>query len=151
MLTVQSRALLKDRVDQAARDSAARMAAEEKAARLERELATAKKALETQAKAPVVAAGDPTLKQYTEDLTVRSASRRPALTVVQKMLKCSACQTRFKAKVITRCYHLFCGECIDARISNRQRKCPTCALPFGAADVQQIYFVRCSASLSRAD
>ena len=52
------------------------MAAEEKAARLERELATAKKALETQAKAPVVAAGDPTLKQYTEDLTVRRHNPR---------------------------------------------------------------------------
>ena len=58
----------------------------------------------------------------------------------QRMLKCSSCQQRFKSHAITRCFHLFCKECIDARLETRQRKCPSCSIGFGQADVQQIYF-----------
>ncbi len=35
---------------------------------------------------------------------------------------------------------VFDGCSVDARIANRQRKCPTCAIPFGKADVSTIYF-----------
>ncbi|KAH8920247.1 BRE1-domain-containing protein [Atractiella rhizophila] len=58
---------------------------------------------------------------------------------LQKLLKCSSCNERFKSHVITRCFHTFCKECIDARIETRQRKCPGCQVAFGVADVQKIY------------
>jgi E3 ubiquitin-protein ligase BRE1 len=60
--------------------------------------------------------------------------------MLKRMLKCSSCQQRFKTHTITRCYHLFCKECIDARLETRQRKCPSCSIGFGAHDVQQVYF-----------
>lgn len=63
----------------------------------------------------------------------------PPSALPQKLLKCGTCRIRFKSVVITRCYHVFCKECIDIRIETRQRKCPTCGLGFGATDVQQIY------------
>lgn len=56
------------------------------------------------------------------------------------MLKCSTCVQRFKSVVINRCGHLFCKECIDDRIANRQRKCPSCAIQFGRDDVSTVYF-----------
>ena len=34
----------------------------------------------------------------------------------------------------------FCRECLDARLSTRQRKCPSCQLAFGHADVHPVYF-----------
>lgn len=65
---------------------------------------------------------------------------RPASTPNQKMLKCSTCMLRFKGVIINRCGHLFCKECIDARLSNRQRKCPSCGMAFGRDDVSNVYF-----------
>ena len=61
------------------------------------------------------------------------------LKLTLKMLKCSVCRDRFKEVTITRCYHLFCKECIDTNLANRHRKCPACGEKFGADDVQKIY------------
>ncbi|PVU94739.1 hypothetical protein BB561_002295 [Smittium simulii] len=55
------------------------------------------------------------------------------------LLKCSTCRRNFKNYALTRCMHVFCKECIDARIETRQRKCPTCSEPFGLNDVKQIF------------
>jgi hypothetical protein len=63
-----------------------------------------------------------------------------SLYLSQKMLKCSTCMVRFKGVIINRCGHLFCKDCIDARLSNRQRKCPSCGMAFGRDDVSNVYF-----------
>ncbi|KAJ1962970.1 E3 ubiquitin-protein ligase bre1 [Dispira parvispora] len=55
------------------------------------------------------------------------------------LLKCSSCLTRFKSHVLLRCMHVFCHECIQARLDTRQRKCPSCAEPFGTNDVRKIF------------
>ncbi|CAK5281609.1 unnamed protein product [Mycena citricolor] len=61
-------------------------------------------------------------------------------TLVQKAFKCTACKgAQFRDTVITKCWHTFCRSCVDARLSTRQRKCPSCNDPFGAANVQQIF------------
>lgn len=51
------------------------------------------------------------------------------------MLRCSVCKDRFKSVAITRCFHLFCKECIDENLRNRSRKCPACHTKFGQDDV----------------
>jgi E3 ubiquitin-protein ligase BRE1 len=56
------------------------------------------------------------------------------------MLRCSVCRDRFKQVAITRCYHLFCKECIDENLRNRHRKCPACGEKFGQDDVKTIFF-----------
>lgn len=56
------------------------------------------------------------------------------------MLRCSVCKDRFKSVAITRCFHLFCKECIDENLRNRQRKCPACGEKFGQDDVTNIFF-----------
>lgn len=115
--------LLADRISQAESEMAARKRTEEQVARMDRELKLAK----VQSSTP---ANDSSqlreLKKYNDDLS--------------KMLKCSTCSLRFKGVIINRCGHLFCKECIDARLSNRARKCPTCGLAFGKDDVSSVYF-----------
>lgn len=41
---------------------------------------------------------------------------------------------------LTRLQTAFCKNCVNERISSRQRKCPACNLPFSQGEVQQLYF-----------
>ncbi|KDQ27700.1 hypothetical protein PLEOSDRAFT_1112669 [Pleurotus ostreatus PC15] len=59
---------------------------------------------------------------------------------MQEILQCRICKARIRDTVITKCMHTFCRECLDARLSTRQRKCPSCQLAFGHADVHPVYF-----------
>ncbi|BGP25184.1 E3 ubiquitin-protein ligase BRE1 [Rhodotorula toruloides] len=121
--------LLAERVQQAENEAAAHKRAEEQLDKLQRQLQQA------QAKASTAAAAasgvsDPAeirdLKKYNADLT--------------HMLKCSSCNVRFKNTCITRCGHMFCRECVDARINTRQRKCGNCANPFSKDDILSVFF-----------
>ncbi|KAF9263329.1 BRE1-domain-containing protein [Marasmius fiardii PR-910] len=58
----------------------------------------------------------------------------------RKILRCSTCNINFRKVLLTKCWHTFCKDCIEARISTRQRKCPACNLAFGQSDVQTIFF-----------
>lgn len=75
-----------------------------------------------------------------------SSSAAPAsvdkdmLDMTLSMLRCYVCRDRFKNTVITRCYHLFCKECIDENLKSRNRKCPACGEKFGQDDVRTVYF-----------
>jgi E3 ubiquitin-protein ligase BRE1 len=62
------------------------------------------------------------------------------LKMTLTMLRCSVCKDRFKNAAITRCFHLFCKECIDENLRNRHRKCPACGEKFGQDDVKTLYF-----------
>ncbi len=59
------------------------------------------------------------------------------------MLRCSVCKDRFKDCAITRCFHLFCKECIDENLrqrNSRHRKCPACGEKFSQEDVKSVFF-----------
>ena len=62
------------------------------------------------------------------------------LNMTLEMLRCSVCKDRFKEVAITRCFHLFCRQCIDTNLANRHRKCPACGEKFGYDDVKTVYF-----------
>ncbi|XP_068634247.1 E3 ubiquitin-protein ligase BRE1-like 1 [Aristolochia californica] len=57
----------------------------------------------------------------------------------RELLKCNVCHDRQKEVVITKCYHLFCGPCIQKALENRFRKCPMCSASFGPNDVKNVY------------
>lgn len=46
---------------------------------------------------------------------------------------------RDKETVLTKCFHVFCYECLKMRYDTRQRKCPKCNCAFGANDFHRIY------------
>ncbi|SCZ89366.1 BZ3500_MvSof-1268-A1-R1_Chr9g10383 [Microbotryum saponariae] len=132
-VVAELQALLNERVAQAEHENAGKRRAEESVQRLERDLATAKATVKTQLLTGGGAGSSKDestqlreLKSFNDDLS--------------KMLKCSTCNLRFKSVIIDRCHHLFCKDCIDARLSNRQRKCPTCGAAFGKDDVSTVYF-----------
>nr|XP_023680753.1 E3 ubiquitin-protein ligase BRE1B-like isoform X2 [Paramormyrops kingsleyae] len=54
-------------------------------------------------------------------------------------LRCPCCNTRDKETVLTKCFHVFCYECLKTRYDTRQRKCPKCNAAFGANDFHRIY------------
>ena len=72
-----------------------------------------------------------------------------------KMLKCSTCKLNFRSVILTKCMHsaylsvfspsrtnvasAFCKDCIDARLTTRQRRCPSCDLTFTSSEVHKFY------------
>ncbi|KAM0688705.1 E3 ubiquitin-protein ligase bre1 [Conglomerata obtusa] len=57
----------------------------------------------------------------------------------RKLLRCTACDKKYKDTIILRCMHVFCKDCIDERIKSRNRNCPNCNENFHTADVKRIY------------
>ncbi|KAG5932715.1 E3 ubiquitin-protein ligase bre1 [Claviceps sorghi] len=52
---------------------------------------------------------------------------------------CTICRNNFKNAALKTCGHLFCNKCVDDRISNRMRKCPTCSRAFDKMDVMPVH------------
>ncbi|UPK89809.1 hypothetical protein LCI18_000744 [Fusarium solani-melongenae] len=52
---------------------------------------------------------------------------------------CTICRNNFKNTALKTCGHLFCNQCVDDRISNRMRKCPTCSRAFDKMDVMSVH------------
>eukprot|EP00056_Hartaetosiga_gracilis_P016369 m.4824 g.4824 ORF g.4824 m.4824 type:complete len:723 (+) comp4011_c0_seq1:176-2344(+) len=58
---------------------------------------------------------------------------------LSKKLKCSVCLTKEKNTIMLKCFHMFCGDCVQSRLDSRQRKCPQCSQPFGKGDYHRAY------------
>ncbi|EJF65375.1 BRE1-domain-containing protein [Dichomitus squalens LYAD-421 SS1] len=74
------------------------------------------------------------------DPTAKETQVQKDLAKCMELLKCSTCQINMRNTVITKCMHTFCKQCVDARISTRQRKCPACNLAFSGGEVNTLYF-----------
>lgn len=61
------------------------------------------------------------------------------ISVLKDRLACPVCHYRDKECIIMRCRHMHCKQCVDERISNRSRKCPTCNNKFSEKDVEDIW------------
>ena len=59
--------------------------------------------------------------------------------ISQEQLTCPSCKVKKKDAVLTKCFHVFCLECLKTRYETRQRKCPKCNAAFGANDYHRIY------------
>ncbi|OPJ76702.1 hypothetical protein AV530_014171 [Patagioenas fasciata monilis] len=68
------------------------------------------------------------------------ASEAPLTAILpQARLTCPCCNARKKDAVLTKCFHVFCFECVKSRYDTRQRKCPKCNAAFGAHDFHRVY------------
>ena len=61
------------------------------------------------------------------------------ISVLKSRLTCPVCHYRDKECIILRCRHMHCKQCVDERISNRSRKCPTCNVKFSENDVGDVW------------
>jgi E3 ubiquitin-protein ligase BRE1 len=61
------------------------------------------------------------------------------ISVLKNRLACPVCHYRDKECIILRCRHMHCKQCVDERISNRSRKCPTCNAKFSENEIGDIW------------
>lgn len=57
----------------------------------------------------------------------------------KEQLLCPSCKVKQKDAVLTKCFHVFCYDCLQKRYELRQRKCPKCNANFGANDFRRLY------------
>lgn len=57
----------------------------------------------------------------------------------KEQLRCPSCKIKQKDAVLTKCFHVFCFDCLQKRYESRQRKCPKCNAGFGANDYRKLY------------
>jgi E3 ubiquitin-protein ligase BRE1 len=84
------------------------------------------------------------LKRKLERVTPRGGVSSPSimeeeLKLLKQKMRCSVCNDRMKDTVITKCFHVFCRECIRTNLEIRKRRCPGCAKAFSDSDVHNLY------------
>jgi len=57
----------------------------------------------------------------------------------KEQLTCPSCKVKKKDALLTKCFHVFCLDCLKTRYETRQRKCPKCNATFGANDFHRLY------------
>nr|XP_033801402.1 E3 ubiquitin-protein ligase BRE1B [Geotrypetes seraphini] len=93
--------------------------------RAQEDISRLRRKLEKQKKVEVYADADEILQEEIKEYKAK--------------LTCPCCNTRKKDAVLTKCFHVFCFECVKTRYDTRQRKCPKCNAAFGAHDFHRIY------------
>ncbi|XP_007452777.1 PREDICTED: E3 ubiquitin-protein ligase BRE1B isoform X5 [Lipotes vexillifer] len=93
--------------------------------RAQEDISRLRRKLEKQRKVEVYADADEILQEEIKEYKAR--------------LTCPCCNTRKKDAVLTKCFHVFCFECVRGRYEARQRKCPKCNAAFGAHDFHRVY------------
>ncbi|EDO32394.1 predicted protein [Nematostella vectensis] len=81
-----------------------------RAKRVQEECVSLKRKLEKQKKIDLYGAADEVLLEEVRQYKAR--------------LTCPCCNTRKKDAILTKCFHVFCYECLKTRYDTRQRKCP---------------------------
>ncbi|MBZ3878513.1 E3 ubiquitin-protein ligase BRE1A [Sciurus carolinensis] len=54
-------------------------------------------------------------------------------------LTCPCCNVRKKDVVLTKCFHVFCFDCVKTCYDTHQSKCPKCNAAFDASGFHRIY------------
>ncbi|GAA5973856.1 hypothetical protein JCM11641_003195 [Rhodosporidiobolus odoratus] len=134
---VELNAALSARITEAETEAAARSRADERVAKLERQLQQAREKAATAAAAAAAASATTSTSGSADPSEVRELKKYNA--DLSRLLKCSTCSLRFKDTVLSRCGHTFCRECLDDRMAVRNRRCPTCSTQFGMADVLPMF------------
>ncbi|KAG2354897.1 BRE1 E3 ubiquitin ligase-domain-containing protein [Suillus spraguei] len=85
------------------------------------------------------------LRVETKKLKSASASEKEAdlmeeAASVWRLIKCSTCKENMRGVALTKCSHTFCKQCVEARISTRQRRCPHCNSGFAQSEVVNVLF-----------
>ncbi|KAF8813812.1 BRE1-domain-containing protein [Phlegmacium glaucopus] len=85
------------------------------------------------------------MEQLKKEIRVDSSQtklhgRDKELKNMEALVICSTCHGSPRTTIITKCMHTFCKDCVDSRLSTRQRKCPACQVPFAHSDVHTFWF-----------
>uniref|UniRef100_A0A8R1UDG2 E3 ubiquitin protein ligase n=1 Tax=Pristionchus pacificus TaxID=54126 RepID=A0A8R1UDG2_PRIPA len=98
---------------------------ENKIRRLEEDRNILKKKLERFDRSALIGSTDAVLMEEIKEL--------------KDVLTCPSCKVRRKDGILTKCFHVFCMDCLKTRYETRRRKCPKCNAAFGANDFHRVY------------
>uniref|UniRef100_A0A914DRV9 E3 ubiquitin protein ligase n=1 Tax=Acrobeloides nanus TaxID=290746 RepID=A0A914DRV9_9BILA len=59
--------------------------------------------------------------------------------ILKADLTCPSCKVNRKNAIFTKCFHMFCFDCIKQLYDCRRRRCPKCNAGFGANDYRRVY------------
>ncbi|KAL5940819.1 E3 ubiquitin-protein ligase bre1 [Pyricularia oryzae] len=74
-----------------------------------------------------------------DNLKSRGSGGASAVDYLRKFALCNVCNSEFKNAVIKTCGHVFCNDCVQSRLANRRRKCPSCGKAFDKMDVMTVH------------
>lgn len=74
-----------------------------------------------------------------DNLKSRGSGGASAEDDLRKFALCNVCNSEFKNAVIKTCGHVFCNDCVQSRLANRRRKCPSCGKAFDKMDVMTVH------------
>jgi len=58
---------------------------------------------------------------------------------LRRQLQCDVCKDRRKSCIVSKCWHIFCRECIENSLQARRRICPACARSISRSEVHDIF------------
>jgi len=58
---------------------------------------------------------------------------------LRRQLQCDVCKDRRKSCIVSKCWHIFCRECIENSLTARRRLCPACARSISRSEVHDIF------------
>ena len=79
-------------------------------------------------------------KKDSDIAAASAASGNTMLSITLGMLHCPMCKLRYKGVVLNKCFHLFCKECIEEVIQDKNKKCPTCGEKISKDDIKTVFF-----------
>ena len=113
--------------------------------RVQEEIASLKRKVERAKKFEMADGADEVLleeiRELKEHLTCPSCKVNFGFSFYFKYsyLLISIFQAKKKDAILTKCFHVFCFDCLRTRYETRQRKCPKCNAAFGANDYHRLY------------
>ncbi|KAF2766703.1 BRE1-domain-containing protein [Teratosphaeria nubilosa] len=79
-----------------------------------------------------------TKKQFEQLKKSRAADNAASDSDWRRLAICPVCNQNIRNTALKLCGHVFCNNCIKDLITNRSRKCPSCAKAFGNSDYLSI-------------
>ncbi len=59
----------------------------------------------------------------------------------KEILRCPACKNKQRDAIHSKCFHVFCYDCLKSRYDSRQRKCSKCNTALEQSDMRKIWLV----------
>jgi E3 ubiquitin-protein ligase BRE1 len=82
---------------------------------------------------------DRTSKLATSKSSVKDEVVEEEMKELRRQLQCDVCKDRRKSCIVSKCWHMFCRECIDHSLQARRRICPACARSIARTEVHDIF------------
>ena len=82
---------------------------------------------------------DRTSKLTSSKSSVKDEIVEEEMKELRRQLQCDVCKDRRKSCIVSKCWHMFCRDCIENSLNARRRICPACARSIARTEVHDIF------------